>query len=215
MSSDGWENTFKCCRCTLNDYHAQIEFTLRESGLLQLQDQGFSWNLHFGGQAYPIVFQLYVPFIVGDEEGHDRLCGHYTAQYQTIKQLCRICKCPTRLSLYSKVVFKKQIPTEIQALLAAKDDLGLRSMSQSYLMHNGCSNVRFGCCPTSLIRPKPDKGIFWACHGEILHLVLLGWFKYCMEAFVLQMGGPNTTLAAVFDKLCADIGRSLQRQSDR
>ena len=199
----------------LNDYHAQIEFILQESGFLQLQNYGFSWNLQFGGQVYPVVFRLYVPFIVGDTEGHDRLCGHYTARFEGIQQLCRVCKCPTKLSSYSKGVYKKRYPDEIQTLIANKNDAGLRSISQTFLLRNGFSKVCFGFRPTALQRPKPDRGIFGACPGEILHLVLLGWFKYCMDAFILQMGGPKTTSAALFDDLCADIGRSLQRQSDR
>ena len=195
----------------LNDYHAQIEFILRESGYLQLQDQGFNWNLHFRGREYPVTFRTYVPFIVGDTEGHDRLCGHYTARFDTIQQLCRICKCPTELSHYSKGKFRKRYPKEMQALLAANDDAGHRAFSQSFLYRNGFDGVRFGYRPSA----KPDRGIFGATPGEILHLVLLGWFKYCMEAFVTQMGGPKSTYAALFDSLCAEIGERLQRQSDR
>ena len=199
----------------LNDYHAQIEFILHESGFLQLQEQGFAWNLHFGGNVYPVIFRVYVPFIVGDTEGHDRLCGHYTARFMEIQQLCRICKCPTSLSSYSKGVYKKRYPNELQDLLAVQNDAGFRAISQTYLLRNGFANVRFGSRQSLSTRVKPDRGIFGACPGEILHLILLGWFRYCMEAFVIQMGGPKTTSAALFDDLCADIGLRLQRQSDR
>jgi hypothetical protein len=32
------------------------------------------------------------------------------------------------------------------------------------------------------------RGIFGACPRETLHLVMLGWFKYAIEAFVAQAG---------------------------
>ena len=51
--------------------------------------------LHCMGRRHPVALHPYVPFIVGDTEGHDRLCGHYTARFATVKQLCRVCECPT------------------------------------------------------------------------------------------------------------------------
>jgi hypothetical protein len=63
----------------LNEAHMQIQFVLEESGFLRLQKHGFRWNLHYNGNVHPVVFHPYVPFIIGDTEGHDRLCGHYTA----------------------------------------------------------------------------------------------------------------------------------------
>ena len=74
----------------LNNYHAHIEFILRESGFLRLQELGFNWNLHIGGVVLPVTFRMYVPYIIGDAEGHDHLCGHYTARFEAIKQLCRV-----------------------------------------------------------------------------------------------------------------------------
>jgi hypothetical protein len=61
----------------LNEAHMQIQFILEESGFLQLQKHGFRWNLHYHGKIHRVVFHPYVPFIIGDTEGHDRLCGHY------------------------------------------------------------------------------------------------------------------------------------------
>ena len=53
----------------LNETQMQIEF-----------NSGFKWNLHYNSTIHKLVFHPYVPFIVGDAEGHDRLCGHYTEQ---------------------------------------------------------------------------------------------------------------------------------------
>jgi hypothetical protein len=87
------------------------------SRFLKVAGKGFEWKLHYGGKIFPVVMHPYIPFIpfiVGDTEGHDRVCGHYTARFSTIKQLCRVCECPILLSGFSK----------------AKADL--KAMSQNY-----------------------------------------------------------------------------------
>ncbi len=49
----------------------------------------------------------------------------------------------------------------------------------------------------------------------MLHLISLGWFKYCLDAFSAQAGGPQSIGLKQYDRLCAKIGRRLTRQSDR
>ncbi|KAI2496210.1 hypothetical protein MHU86_18305 [Fragilaria crotonensis] len=49
----------------------------------------------------------------------------------------------------------------------------------------------------------------------MLHLVSLGWFKYCLEAFASQAGGKNSVAVKRYDALCARIGTQLSRHSDR
>ncbi len=47
--------------------------------------------------------------------------------------------------------------------------------------------------------------IFGACPGEMLHLISLGWFKYCLEAFAAQAGKGSVALKK-YDRLCATLG---------
>ena len=190
----------------LNEMHLQIEFILEESGFLDLQRKGFHWKLHYNEKVYPVVLHPYIPFIIGDTEGHDRLCGHYTARFSAIKQLCRVCECPTHLSGYSKAKFRHRKPTVINRLVRRGNLHGLKEMSQNYL-RNGFDKVRFGL--------HNDRGIFGACPGEMLHLVSLGWFKYCLEAFASQAGGKECLALKRYDRLCASIGTQLSRHSDR
>ena len=82
----------------------------------------------------------------------------------------------------------------------------MKSISQHYL-HYGFTGVRFGL--------HNDRGIFGACPGEMLHLISLGWFKYCLDAFSAQAGGPQSIGLKQYDRLCAIIGQRLTRQSDR
>jgi hypothetical protein len=58
------------------------------------------------------------------------------------------------------------------------------------------------------------RGIFGACPGELLHLILLGWFKYLLKAFTSQAGSASIALTQ-YDWLCTTLGKRLSRQSDR
>jgi hypothetical protein len=123
------------------------------------------------------VFHPFVPFIIGDTKGHDRLCGHFTARFAQIQHLCCICKCPTSLTGYSKSKFLHRHPKSIDALLQKAKTNELELLSQNYLK-NGFSEVQFDL--------HNRQSIFGACPGEMLHLISLGWFKYCLEAFSTQ-----------------------------
>jgi hypothetical protein len=78
-------------------------------------------------------------------------------------------------------------------------------LSQNYLK-NDFAEVQFGL--------HNRRGIFGACPGEMLHLISLGWFKYCLEAFSVQ-AGPKSVALKQYDMLCANLGIRLFRQSDR
>ena len=189
--------------------HLQIAFILEESRYLDLQCNGFKRNLHYNDRVYTVVLHPYIPLIIGDtKEGYHRLCGHYTARFKAVKQLCRVCECPTLLSGYSKANFHHRKPAAINRLVAGANEArnpliagrnlsALKELSQSYL-HSGFSKARFGS--------QNYRGIFGACPGEMLHLVLLGWFKYCLEASASQTGGKNARARKRYDRLCALIG---------
>jgi hypothetical protein len=72
----------------------------------------------------------------------------------------------------------------------------LSSSSQQYLK-NAFDDIRFGfhncCC------------IFGACPGEILHMVLLGWFKYEIESFFVQAGSQTGETVKSYNTLCNNI----------
>ena len=125
----------------LNETHIQIRYILEESGFLDFQKNGFKWKLNYGRKVYDVVLYPYVSFIDGDTEGHDRLCGHYTARFAKIsKQLCRACECPTYMSGYSKANYPKQKPHHIRKLVGEKDVKSLQLQSQNYLK-NGFDGV--------------------------------------------------------------------------
>jgi hypothetical protein len=88
--------------------------------------------LHYNQKVYPIVLHPYVPFIIGDTEGHDRLCGHYTARFASVKKLCRACECPTYETGYSKGRYRHRKPRLINNLVRAGNLERLQAMSQNY-----------------------------------------------------------------------------------
>ena len=59
-----------------------------------------------------------------------------------------------------------------------------------------------------------DCGIFGACPGEILHLILIGWFRNVVDSFFIQIT-KDSVLAKRYDSLLLDINDCLRRQSDR
>ncbi|KAI2500694.1 hypothetical protein MHU86_13777 [Fragilaria crotonensis] len=190
----------------LNEYHMQVKFILERSGFLALQEHGFKWNLKYHGKSFQTVLHPYVPFIIGDTEGHDTLCGHYRSRTSGVSQLCRVCECPTEKSGWSKGrYFTRRTPAAVNDLVHRGNLEGLKLKSQHYLS-NAFDTVRFG--------QHDKRGIFGACPGEILHLVLIGWFKYVVESFFAQ-AGKNSIAVQKYVTLCHDIGLQLDRQSDR
>ena len=72
----------------------------------------------------------------------------------------------------------------MKRLMTNHDTAALQQMSQHYLSNGFDTRVRFR---------DSQRGIFGAVSGKILHLVLLGWFNYTIDAFVAQAG--SNTLA--------------------
>jgi hypothetical protein len=105
-----------------------------------------------------------------------------------------------------KARYHHRKPAVINKLVQLGDLNRLKAMSQNYLV-NGFDQARFGL--------HNNRGIFGACPGKMLHLISLGWFKYCLKAFCAQAGGSTSLALNHYDRLCASIGKRLSRHSDR
>ncbi|KAI2511234.1 hypothetical protein MHU86_3200 [Fragilaria crotonensis] len=159
-----------------------------------------SWSTYILNEMH-----MQIKFIL-EESGFLDLQRKGFTRFSSVKQLCRVCECPTLESGYSKAKYRHRNPAAINKLVRSGDLEGLKAMSQNYLV-NGFDKVRFGL--------HNKRGIFGACPGEMLHLISLGWFKYCLEAFAAQAGGRDSLSLKYYDRLCASIGGRLSRHSDR
>jgi hypothetical protein len=84
-------------RDKLQDYHDILNFIFSE--LVEVQRRGIAWSFseHCGELSNRrVVLRLPIQLIIGDCEGHDKLCGRYKSHSQNVKGLCRDCDIPTR-----------------------------------------------------------------------------------------------------------------------
>ena len=109
------------------------------------------------------------------------------------------------VSGYSKACdYARCKPHIISKLVREKKFPELKAMSQQYL-NNAFDNVHLGM--------HNDRGIFEACPGEILHLILIGWFRNVVDSLFIQIT-KDSVLAEKYDTLMLDINQCLGRQSD-
>lgn len=193
-----------------NNYHAQILFIFKESGFLDLQDRGFRWSLPYKGEVHNVIFRIVVPFIVGDTEGHDYICGKFSAvqsqkSYNPSFLLCRQCECPFNQSDISGSKFRFRYSYRVKNLITKgsvqqlKDD-GL------WPVVNAFDHIRFGF--------HNKRGLFGACPGEILHMLQLGLFQFVIVSYYQQIG-PSSNECDEVEKIFRYVGNNLQHQSDR
>lgn len=71
------------------DLHTQLDVILDRSGFKAMQDSGFRWKLNHNNEIKDVLFKIFVPFVKGDTDEHDKHCGSYTSRQQHVQQLCR------------------------------------------------------------------------------------------------------------------------------
>ena len=172
----------------------------------EFETNGFVFDYRFGGKTHKNVeFIPFVLFVKSDTEEADKLCGKFLSRTARVKQLCRYCDIPNALTGHCKVAFNYKTETKIRRLCMQNKVEELRAMSQhhmSYAFHG----IRFGL--------HNDRGIHGGTPIDMLHMVLLGIFKYVKTEFFQQLG-PGSYAATEVNALCTWIGKLLARQSDR
>lgn len=94
----------------------------------------------------------------------------------TLKQLSHACECPpTNKTGYSQAyILIVCICNQSINLLVNCGQLRQLQLMLPYYLSNGFANIWFGF--------HTKRGIFCStCPGETLHLISLGWFKYCLK----------------------------------
>ena len=186
------------------DYHAILSVLL--DSVKELISDGMLVDINYKGKLYKdceLVF--FVPFVKCDGDEADKLCCAFRSRTQKVQQLCRYCMCPTEDTDNPKANYKFKTEPMMKKLLEKRDVEKLRNMSQS-CVPNAFHDLRFGL--------HNDRGVHGACPFELLHAVLLGIFKYARDCLFEQVGESSATAKEV-NALAQEIGRHLQKQSDR
>ena len=171
-----------------------------------LEANGFVFDYRFGGKTYKNIELIpYIAFVKCDTEEADKLCGKYLSRTGLIKNLCRYCLCPNHMTASCVGNFKLKTEPMIRKLIAKNKLQALKDISQ-HAMDYAFHGLRFGS--------YDDRGIHGATPIDMLHMVLLGIFKYVKAEFFVQVG-PTSAAAGEINGLCTWIGKLFARQSDR
>lgn len=186
------------------DFHAILEVIL--ASYLEVQENGFVWDLRYGGRTYKDVeFVPYVVFVKCDTDEGDELCGKFKTRTGGVKNLCRYCTCPTQESDLVNAKFPFKTVSMIKPVIISNNEQALREISQQ-LIDNAFYKIRFS--------PESSRGIHGATPSEMLHAILLGIFKYLRNMFFEQIG-ESSRLAEEIDALAQKYGVQFGRQSGR
>ena len=165
------ENASPIDRAT--DYHHIIE-TIFQSLVKVQQGPGLAWRLTYHQIMYDVVWKFPVLFIIGDTEGHDKMCGKYLSRTSKVNRLCRYCDCPTQHTDDPYVKFNFTSSQEIIQLVRNEDSVGLKNISYHGLL-NGFRYVVF--C-------DEKRGINGSTPAELLHVWEKGLFLQLMSALM-------------------------------
>jgi hypothetical protein len=172
----------------LQDYHDILNFIF--SDLSTLQKSGITWS--FPDQCgelsnRKVVLKLPIQLIIGDCEGHDKLCGRYKSHGQHVRGLCRDCDVPTTQA--DNVDWKCSFRTASQLQGYTIDQLTAISI---YDIFNALYSISFG---------GTSRGFFAALLAENLHVLESGLFPVMFDGIwssVSQKGKDYLHNAAQF-----------------
>jgi hypothetical protein len=131
----------------------------------------FLWDMMIQKSKVQIAFHPVFGYIIGDNEGHDKLVGRFLNR-MNVQRLCRYCDTPIEQSdnpFYSK--WKHTHASEISNLVLKGEVDRLREMSY-HCFQNGFSGIKFA---------DPIRGINGATPVERLHLLNHGLFQLILD----------------------------------
>lgn len=172
------------------DYHFVLSFILDSLQKAQQMD-GIAWSFQYKQKAYNVVMKIPLLFVIGDNEGHDKLCGKYLNRVAS-KHLCRYCDVPKEKTGRAHAHFKYIKASQIAHLAANNEVKELQRMSY-HCLHNAFTDLIF--CDSKL-------GINGATLAELLHLVQHGLFLYFGAALFGEKAVKKSTSKGKKRKAC-------------
>ena len=154
----------------IRDYHYVLNIILKSYKDAQVAD--LPWTIQYKGRAYDVRMRVPLLYVIGDTEGHDKLCAHYQCRANAgIKSLCRYCDCPNLETGNPRYKGNLTRASTVQRLVDRNDKKKLQQMSY-HCVENAFNGVLF--C-------DPNRGINGATPVELLHLLQHGLFLYSHE----------------------------------
>ena len=223
-----------------NDYQRIMDVILKSYKKCQLAD--LTWNFTINDECKTYVMKMPTLYIIGDTEGHDKMCGRMTCR-SVISHLCRYCDTDRENTDNPHVKYVHTKMKDVANLIAKQKTAGLKGMSM-YCVQNAWHDVLF-CDPT--------RGLHGATMAELLHCLQQGLFDYAIkglfgvkktsnkekkkkkrkikEAVSVEIDNDeyiapeddgitkfnvfSDTYITKFERVCKQYGKYLQHQSDR
>jgi hypothetical protein len=186
------------------DFHCMLDVIMES--LRDVLKNGFLWDLRYRGNTYKnIEFVPYIVMVKCDTDEADLLCGSFKTRTGNVKNLCRYCTCPTKESDLVNANFTFKTVSLLTPAVRMNDIEGLRAISQQCI-DNAFYKIRFS--------PESSRGIHGACPMEMLHMMLLGIFRYTRNCLFEQVGNTSK-LADEINALAQEYGVQFGRQSGR
>ena len=168
----------------ITDYHVVLSYILDEFVKCQ-QSGGIRWTIPFKGKMHDVILQIPVLYIIGDTQGHDKMCARTNKKEVRI---CRACDCAPKDADDPEYEFEYTVQQDAIDAFERQDTATMESMGL-FNIRNVWWNVDFGGC---------ERGIYGAVPGEILHFLQQGLHKYLKDGLLSQ-------------KLTTDVARKKQK----
>ena len=159
----------------ISDYHHCLRIILSELAAHQKLG-GLDWKLCLDGKTdVPCRFQIPVNCIVGDAEGHDKLCARKSNRTARTKgSLCRHCNCPFEElgnPHFNGKLTKCGQTRRWRNRLDEKSKQKLAELGYKH-MHDGFVDIQFS---------DPVRGLHGCTPAEVLHAFQMGLAERSIE----------------------------------
>ena len=158
----------------MQDYHDILSIILKTFNDAQRNPIIWRFCLNDGIDKF-YALKIPILFIIGDTEGHDKLCGRYSFRKNPYR-LCRYCNVSFEETddPYTKYEYTRQ--SEVISLITSQNTTALKHMSM-HCIKNAWHNLDF--CDYS-------RGIHGATLAEVLHCIQQGLFEYAIKGLFEQ-----------------------------
>jgi hypothetical protein len=183
----------------IQEYHDVLREVFKE--LQDIQKTGIAWKFP-NDENHPmcgrkVVLKLPVQIIIGDCEGHDKLCGRYASHLQSVKGLCRDCDVPTIHADDIQWNCKFRTPSDVQD--KSPEELQMISF---YDISNALCEISFG---------GSKRGYFAALVPEILHVLKIGLYPLLFKGLKFSLSEKGKQYLDAASQIFVDTNRSITK----